>query len=60
MMIDTPASLERVATATEARAAAEKEWRAAIIAASSSKSTRVIAAHAGVSHQRIQQIVAGK
>jgi hypothetical protein len=66
---DTPTStethtdrpwLERVDRATEARRAAETEWHDAILAAKrAGASTRAIGARAGISHQRVQQIVAG-
>lgn len=50
--------LARVTKAARARAASEREWRAAIKAAhADGRSLRKIGAAAGVSHPRVLQIV---
>lgn len=50
--------LRRVAAAAIARTKADAEFREAILAANGAgHSTRGIAPHAGVSHQRVQQVI---
>lgn len=53
------ASLTVVSTKAALREVAEREWREAIVAANAAGlSYRAIAGAAGVSHQRVAQIVA--
>ena len=50
-------SLARVKRAAARRSRAEEEWRAAVRAAVEEHSHRAVAAAAGISHTRVQQIL---